>query len=134
MAWPLLAAGTLFPLWLLLPTLQNLPKNNPVGNDVVFDALVVVLLLVGVVCVLARAWIDLAIALWMGFMLTNVRETYLWHTVSLLAWPVAAVVLPEKQARWAPRVRDARVGWYLFVAVLIYQYAPLPVWLTRLFQ
>jgi|GEM_PF-1679284 len=76
-----------------------------------------------------RQWLDAALVGWLAAMLVSMRETYPWDVVTLLLWPVVPVFA---RARRAPLVRPLRTGVVLFVAILPFRNAVVPLWLELL--
>jgi hypothetical protein len=72
-----------------------------------------------------RAWLDLAILLWLSIALFTVRQTLPWHILIPMAWLGAPVL--------RPLVRGVRLGFVMTAAALVYGATVAPAWLWRLF-
>jgi hypothetical protein len=126
--------GVFFLLW---PALKALPmSSNPlsfaraIDQRAVFSYLAVGLA-VAAIFAYARAWLDLAVLVWVTVMLVSLKETYEWDVVTLLAWlgaPVAKVA--PGRVEW---VRDTRLLFVLFCAVLLFRTNLMPTWVRLLF-
>jgi hypothetical protein len=133
----LLSALTLYPLWLLLPTLHTLPINNQASlmapKIQAGHALAVVFACVfaAIGCARARSWIDVSISLWFLVMLVTLREAYVWHTTILLAWLCFPAFTPPKKntGQW---VFETRVILLLVAANIVFRGHLMPTWLRAL--
>jgi len=86
----------------------------------------------------ARSRIDLAVLGWLGFILTQVRQSLAWYPVAAVPWMVAPP-RPGHPER-APLVVGARVLVFLLLALYIHADPPhevdtiLPTWVLRLLR
>lgn len=127
-----LTLGTFALLW---PHLTKIPVNNPVNLTMLSERLDVTILYVGMFLLLAlalaraRALFDLGVLIWLFVMFTQLRETYGWDIVSMLAWigmPIASAM--------PLLVRDVRLIAILFAGAFVFNYAliPSPLWVSQL--
>lgn len=128
-----LGGASLYTFGLVSPWLPRFPETNPLRLGTAHAPLH---LWVGTALVLAgllsaRAWMDVAIVVWMSGMLSRVYQTMAWHILSLMMWLVLPVWTPRPEHRG--RVRDLRVGWLWLVSLVVYANNLLPVrWLEQL--
>jgi hypothetical protein len=80
----------------------------------------------------SRAWVDLVLLAWVTYVFVSLRETFEWDVVSLLAW-VGAPAPPRTTVRQAATVRDGRMLFLAFGAVVVFRNALAPFWLHQLF-
>ncbi len=110
-----LAAISLYTLVLVTPTLGALPMGNPIHPGHLRPAAVAaVVAAVGVAAglfVRNRAYLVLAVLVWMTAMLVNVRQVQAWHTFMLLPW----IFAPTSSAG----VRLARMEWVAVVTIAV---------------
>lgn len=131
-----MAIASLYAFFLLWPTLTTLPDGNALssiasrGSHGAQVAFVFVLVAVGAVLVYAKAWLDVAVLLWLGVMLASLRQTYPWHSVvALLPWLAAPLSAPTGPR--AALARDARLAFVLFAIALVFKHNPAPTWLSQ---
>ena len=127
----LCAASSLYVFTLGWPSLRQWEPTNPVLlasldhlNPRALNLLIVVVVLAAVL-VWMRAWLDLAILLWLSIALFTVRQTLPWHILIPMAWLGAPVL--------RPLVRGVRLGFVMTAAALVYGATVAPAWLWRLF-
>lgn len=133
----ILGATSLFVFALAWPTLKAMPvtysplsfaPGQPVPHALL--AYVLVLGVVGAALVYARAWMDVAVLMWLTLMFVSLREAYEWDLITLLAWLGAPLDSPPKRAALA---RDARLYFVLFCGAVLFRSTLAPVWIAKLF-
>jgi hypothetical protein len=116
---------------LLWPTLRSLVEMNPLARMPVLLAFWFFWLLCGAVFLRARAWLDLAVLLWLGFFFPLQHHIFNWYVVLLLPWLAAPVGEAVKEKfRW---VGEARLVAFIVASGYIYDRFPMPwTWLPQL--
>ena len=102
---------------------------NPAISSSTFWTFAAIALVVAVILVAARAWLDLATISWMAVMWPLLPYVFPWYMVALLPWVGAAVKAPSGRVHL---VRDARAVFTFVVSALVCNYAPIPTWLRQL--
>jgi hypothetical protein len=134
----LLCVGIFGVFALLSPVLTTLPVNNPVNvttepltavNMVIFA---MVLAIAAATLLGARAWVDLAVLVWMAGMLATLREAYEWHGTILLAWLLMPVLVGVPRGYEA--VRGARLLMLTFATLIIFHNRLWPSWIELLWR
>ena len=128
----LLGGSSLYTFRLLWPTLRAMPLENPANPAIsssTFWTFAAIALVVAVILIGARAWLDLAIISWMAVMWPLLPYVFPWYMVALLPWVGAAVKAPSGRVHL---VRDARAVFTFVVSALVCNYAPIPTWLRQL--
>ncbi len=128
-----LGGASLYTFALVSSWLPQFPDTNALRAATGFaplHMLVVGVLALGVL-LYARAWMDVALLVWMAVMLSRVYQTMHWHILALLMWLVLPVWTPR--AERALLVRDVRLAWLWMVSLVVYGNALLPLrWLEQL--
>lgn len=126
------ALGVYAILW---PTLRDLPLENAVLNfqhpvPGKLTGFLLVAAAVLAVLIYSRAWLDIAILVWMSIVLMTLREAYEWNLLSMLAWLGAP---PSNAGAKSNYVQYARMSFLMFVAVVALREAVVPTWLLQAF-
>jgi hypothetical protein len=130
-----LSALSLRVFTVIWPYLHTLEIYNPISlaNEPVDVPAIKVFILIAVVLVVvlvrARAWLDVAVLLWVGTMLLFMRQAYEWEIVSLLAW-LGAPIMTSRPDRTG-MARDARLLALLLITTGIFHNQLWPFWLQR---
>lgn len=133
-----LTAGVFVVFGILSPVLTKLPVNNPV-NVLVQPLTATLIVVFGLIVmaaagliVRARAWLDLAMLVWMAGMLATLREAYYWHINILLIWLVMPVVRARRGGDES--VRGARLLVLTYAGTTVFRNLLWPVWVELLWR
>jgi hypothetical protein len=124
------AVVSLYVFWLDWGSLAHVGINNPIHSHAPNKAMIwnfkLLLLACAVAFIVARAWLDLAVLLWLGIITFSLRELYYWHFLISMSWFVA----PAKR----PYVSAARVAFLLTALALFFGDSSTPTWLRSLYH
>jgi hypothetical protein len=126
-----LSVATLVPFAILKEALGSLGYTNLAALQQMRPEALVLAAIAGVAAILllrARAWLELAMLLWITAMLFSLHQAEQWHAVVLLAWLCA----PAAGSDLLLAVQ-ARLWFVLGATAVVFRDWPIPSWLARLF-
>jgi hypothetical protein len=132
----LLGGTSLYTFGLLWPWFSQVQITNPVRlapNNPALIEFVIVILVVALFLLNARAWFDTVMLFWMSIMWIRTPYTWFWYMLAVLPWLTMEMLGVEK-AEAIPTVRSARLMFLIVVSVLVCNYAPAPNWLQQVFR
>ncbi len=132
----LLGGASLYTFGLLWPWFSQVQITNPVrlapSNPALME-FAVVILIVALFLLSARAWFDMVMLFWMSIIWIQTPYAWYWYMLVMLPWLTMEILDVEKPEA-IPTVRSARLIYVIVVSVLVCNYAPVPNWLQLLFR
>ncbi len=132
----LLGGTSLYTFGLLRPWFSQVQITNPVRlapNNPALIEFVVVILIVALFLLSARAWFDTVMLFWMSIMWIQTPYTWYWYMLAMLPW-LTMEMLDMKKPEAIPTVRSARLIFVIVVSILVCNYVPVPNWLQLVFR
>ena len=120
--------GTFAMVW---PSMSGLQDVNALHRQPILFAFLLFWILCAAVFLRARAFLDLAVLVWLALLFPLQRNTYNWYAVLLLPWLCAPV--SERAKEKFRLVGEARLVAFVVAAGYVYDRWPMPpLWLPQL--